>query len=59
VQNGTGSPITRIQTAIDREVDLQRQSGSAPALQVSFSHMTFPDDGIDGEQMLTRLELQH
>jgi diguanylate cyclase (GGDEF)-like protein len=58
VQNGMGSPITRIQTAIDREVDLQRQAGSAPALQVSFSHMTFPDDGVDGEQMLTRLEQQ-
>ena len=58
VQNGTGSPITRIQAAIDREVDLQRQSGSAQDLQVNFSHMTFPDDGINGEQMLTRLEQQ-
>ena len=48
VQNGTGSPITRIQAAIDREADLQ----------VNFSHMTFPDDGINGEQMLTRLEQQ-
>ena len=56
VQNGTGSPITRIQAAIDREVDLLRQSGSAQDLQVTFSHMTFPDDGINGEQMLNRLE---
>ncbi len=55
VQNGTGSPVTRIQAAIDKEVDLQRQSGSAQNLNVSFSHMTFPDDGIDGEQMLTLL----
>ena len=59
VQNGTGSPITRIQNAIDKEVDLQRRAGSAQALQVSFSHMTFPDDGVDGEQMLTRLEQQN
>lgn len=46
VQNGTGSPVARIQAAIDKEADLQ----------VSFSHMTFPDDGINGEQMLIRLE---
>jgi diguanylate cyclase (GGDEF)-like protein len=58
VQNGTGSPITRIQAAIDKEVELQRQSGSAQELQVSFSHMTFPDDGANGEQLLTRLEQQ-
>ncbi|MHB8836763.1 MAG: diguanylate cyclase domain-containing protein [Candidatus Methylomirabilia bacterium] len=48
VQNGTGSPITRIQAALDGE----------PDLKVNFSHMTFPDDGIDGEQMITRLERQ-
>lgn len=48
VQNGTGSPITRIQAALDGEADLQ----------VNFSHMTFPDDGIDGEQLITRLERQ-
>ena len=46
VQNGTGSPITRIKAAIDKEADLQ----------VRFSHMTFPDDGLNGEQMLTHLE---
>jgi diguanylate cyclase (GGDEF)-like protein len=49
VQNGTGSPVARIQAAIDKEADLQ----------VNFSHMTFPDDGINGEQMLTRLEQQN
>ena len=48
VQNGTGSPITRIKAALDGEADLQ----------VNFSHMTFPDDGIDGAQMITRLEQQ-
>jgi len=58
VQNGMGSPIARIQAAIDREVDLQRQSGSVRNLQVRFSHATFPDDGASGEQMLTRLEQQ-
>lgn len=59
VQNGTGSPVARIQAAIDKEVDLQRQSGGAEDLQVHFSHMTFPDDGINGEQLLTRLEQQN
>ena len=58
VQNGTGSPIARIQAAIDREVDLLRRSGGAQDLPASFSHMTFPDDGVDGEQMLARLEKQ-
>jgi len=48
VQNGTGSPITRIQAALDGEA----------GLQVTFSHMTFPDDGIDGAQMMTHLEQQ-
>ena len=48
VQNGTGSPITRIKAALDGEADLR----------VNFSHMTFPDDGIDGAQMITRLEQQ-
>ena len=58
VQNGMGSPIARIQAAIDREVELQRQPGTARNLQVRFSHATFPDDGASGEQMLTRLEQQ-
>lgn len=58
VQNGTGSPVARIQAAIDKEVELQRQSGGAQDLRVSFSHMTFPDDGVDGELMLSRLEQQ-
>jgi diguanylate cyclase (GGDEF)-like protein len=58
VQNGMGSPIGRIQAAIGREVDLQRQAGNVQHLQVSFSHATFPDDGASGEQMLTRLEQQ-
>ena len=56
VQNGTGSPVARIQAAIDKEIDLQRNSGGTQDLQVVFSHMTFPDDGINGEQLLTRLE---
>lgn len=58
VQNGTGSPIARIQAALDREVELLRQGGGDRDLRVSFSHMTFPDDGISGEQLLTRLEHQ-
>jgi diguanylate cyclase (GGDEF)-like protein len=58
VQNGMGSPIARIQEAIDREVEQQRQAGNVRNLQVRFSHATFPDDGASGEQMLTRLEQQ-
>ena len=54
-----GEPHHEDTTAIEKEVDLQRQSGGAQTLQVSFSHMTFPDDGIDGEQLLTRLEQQN
>jgi diguanylate cyclase (GGDEF)-like protein len=56
VQNGMGSPIGRIQAAIGKEIDLQRQSGNVQHLQVRFSHATYPDDGASGEQMLTRLE---
>lgn len=59
VQNGTGSPIARLRAAIDNEAELQRQSGDARGLQVNFSHMTFPDDGMDGEQMLNRLQQQN
>lgn len=58
VLNGTGSPVARIQAAIDREIERQRLAGGAQDLQVRFSHMTFPDDGDSGEQLLTSLEQQ-
>jgi diguanylate cyclase (GGDEF)-like protein len=58
MQNGSTSPIARIQEAIDREIDLRRQSGEVPDVRVRFSHATFPDDGTSGEQILTRLEQQ-
>lgn len=59
VQDGMGSPIARIQAAIDREIELQREAGNVPDLQVRFSHATFPDDVANGEQLLTRLEQQN
>jgi GAF domain-containing protein len=55
VQNGTGSPVARIRTAIDREVEKHRLGSGAPDLQVRFTHATFPDDGVSGEEMLERL----
>lgn len=46
VQNGTGSPIGRMREALEKEGDLR----------VRFSLVTFPDDGANAEQMMTRLE---
>ncbi len=56
VQNGTASPVGRIRSAIDREVEQQRPSVSGEPLRVRFSHATFPEDADSGEQMLTRVE---
>ena len=56
MQNGTASPIARIQSAIEKQIELHRQSGGAPDVRVRFSHASFPDDGTSGEQILSRLE---
>ena len=58
MQNGTASPIARIQAAIEKEIELHRQAGGAPGVRVRFSHASFPDDGTSGEQILSRLEHQ-
>ncbi|HWR97777.1 MAG TPA: diguanylate cyclase [Candidatus Methanoperedens sp.] len=56
MQNGTASPIARIQTAIEKEIEQHRTAGGAPDVRVRFSHASFPDDGTSGEQILSRLE---
>jgi diguanylate cyclase (GGDEF)-like protein len=56
MQNGAASPIARIQTAIEKEIELHRSASGAPDVQVRFSHASFPDDGTSGEQILSRLE---
>lgn len=56
MQNGTASPIARIQSAIERQIDAHARSGGAPGVRVRFSHASFPDDGTSGEQILSRLE---
>jgi diguanylate cyclase (GGDEF)-like protein len=56
MQNGTASPIARIQSAIQKQIEAHARAGGAPGVKVRFSHASFPDDGTSGEQILSRLE---